>query len=123
MNFPKELKYSNDHEWVKIEGGVAIVGISDYAQDAMGDIVFINLPQVGDTVAVDDVFGDLESVKAVSDMKSPVSGTVAEVNEELLDSPEKLNGDPYGAWIMKVENFEAGDLMDAAAYEAFCREA
>lgn len=123
MNFPKELKYSNDHEWVKIEGSVAIVGISDYAQDAMGDIVFINLPQVGDTVAVDDVFGDLESVKAVSDMKSPVSGTVAEVNEELLDSPEKLNGDPYGAWIMKVENFEAGDLMDAAAYEAFCREA
>ena len=123
MNFPKELKYSNDHEWVKIEGGVAIVGISDYAQDAMGDIVFINLPQVGDTVSVDDVFGDLESVKAVSDMKSPVSGTVAEVNEELLDSPEKLNGDPYGAWIMKVENFEAGDLMDAAAYEAFCREA
>lgn len=123
MNFPKELKYSNDHEWVKIEGGVAIVGISDYAQDAMGDIVFINLPQVGDTVAVDDVFGDLESVKAVSDMKSPISGTVAEVNEELLDSPEKLNGDPYGAWIMKVENFEAGDLMDAAAYEAFCREA
>ncbi len=123
MNFPKELKYSNDHEWVKIEGGVAIVGISDYAQDAMGDIVFINLPQVGDTVAVDDVFGDLESVKAVSDMKSPVSGTVAEINEELLDSPEKLNGDPYGAWIMKVENFEAGDLMDAAAYEAFCKEA
>ena len=123
MNFPKELKYSNDHEWVKIEGGVAIVGISDYAQDAMGDIVFINLPQVGDTVAVDDVFGDLESVKAVSDMKSPVSGTVAEINEELLDSPEKLNGDPYGTWIMKVENFEAGDLMDAAAYEAFCKEA
>lgn len=123
MNFPKELKYSNDHEWVKIEGGVAIVGISDYAQDAMGDIVFINLPQVGDTVAIDDVFGDLESVKAVSDMKSPVSGTVAEINEELLDSPEKLNGDPYGAWIMKVENFEAGDLMDAAAYEAFCKEA
>ena len=123
MNFPKELKYSNDHEWVKIEGGVAIVGISDYAQDAMGDIVFINLPQVGDTVAVDDVFGDLESVKAVSDMKSPVSGTVAEVNEELLDSPEQLNGDPYGAWLMKVENFEAGELMDAAAYETFCREA
>ena len=123
MNFPAELKYSNDHEWVKFEGNVAIIGISDYAQDAMGDVVFINLPGEGDEGTVGDTFGDIESVKAVSDVCSPVSGTIVAVNEELADAPETLNKDPYGAWIIKVEYTEQADLMDAEAYEAFCKEA
>ena len=123
MNFPAELKYSNDHEWVKIEGNVAVIGISDFAQDAMGDVVFINLPGEGDEVAAGDTFGDIESVKAVSDVCSPVSGTIVAVNEELADAPETLNKDPYGAWIIKVEFTELADLMDAEAYEAFCKEA
>ena len=124
MNFPKELKYSKDHEWVKTEGETAIIGISDFAQDALGDIVFVNLPEAGDEVVAGEVFGDLESVKAVSDMLSPVSGTVAAVNEELADTPEILNSDPYGAWIIKVEGItDTEDLMDADAYEEFCKEA
>ena len=123
MNFPAELKYSNDHEWVKFEGNIAIIGISDYAQDAMGDVVFINLPGEGDEVSVGDTFGDIESVKAVSDVCSPVSGTIVAVNEDLADAPETLNKDPYGAWIIKVEYTEQADLMDAEAYEAFCKEA
>lgn len=124
MNFPKELKYSNDHEWVKTEGDGVLIGISDFAQDALGDIVFVNLPEVGDEVTAGEVFGDLESVKAVSDMCSPVSGKVAAINEELIDAPEKLNGDPYGAWIIKVENItEQCDLMDADSYAEFCKEA
>ena len=124
MNFPKELKYSNDHEWLKIEGDTAIVGISDFAQDSLGDIVFINLPAEGDEVTAGEVFGDIESVKAVSDMTSPVTGVVEAVNEALLDSPELLNGDPYGAWIIKVKNATPqDDLMDADAYETFCKEA
>ena len=123
MDFPKELKYSNDHEWVKFEGNVAVIGITDFAQDALGDIVFINLPSVGDEVAADEIFGDIESVKAVSDMSSPVSGTITAVNEELLDAPELLNNDPYGAWIIKVENVtDQSELMDADSYEAFCKE-
>ena len=123
MNFPKELKYSDDHEWVKFEGDVAVIGISDFAQDSLGDIVFINLPQEGDEVTAGEVFGDIESVKAASDMSSPVSGTIVAVNEELADAPEKLNSDPYGAWIIKVEVTDQGDLMDADAYEEFCKEA
>ena len=123
MNFPAELKYSNDHEWVKFEGNIAVIGISDFAQDAMGDVVFINLPGEGDEVSVGDTFGDIESVKAVSDVCSPVSGTIVAVNEELADAPETLNKDPYGAWIIKVEFTEQADLMDAEAYEAFCKEA
>ena len=123
MNFPKELKYSKDHEWVKTEGETAIIGISDFAQDALGDIVFVNLPEAGDEVVAGEVFGDLESVKAVSDMLSPVSGTVAAVNEELADTPEILNSDPYGAWIIKVEGItDKEDLMDADAYAEFCKE-
>jgi len=123
MNFPKELKYSNDHEWLKTEGDVAVIGISDFAQDSLGDIVFINLPSVGDQVTAGETFGDIESVKAVSDMCSPVTGTVVAVNEDLVDAPETLNSDPYGAWIIKVENVtDHTDLMDADAYEAFCKE-
>ena len=123
MNFPAELKYTKDHEWMKMEGDVAVIGISDFAQDALGDVVFINLPEVGDTVTAGESFGDVESVKAVSDVNSPVTGVIVAVNEDLADSPENLNSDPYGSWIIKVENItETEELLDAAAYEAFCAE-
>lgn len=123
MNFPAELKYTKDHEWIKFEGDVAVIGISDFAQDALGDVVYINLPEVGDTVTAGESFGDVESVKAVSDVMSPVSGTICAVNEDLGDSPENLNSDPYGSWIIKVEGISAQEeLLDAAAYEAFCAE-
>ena len=124
MTIKPELQYSKDHEWVKEEDGLFVIGISDFAQDALGDLVFVNLPEVGDAVTAGEAFGDVESVKAVSDLLSPVSGTVAEINEELLDAPEKLNEDPYGAWIIKVADVTATEeLLDAAAYEAFCAEA
>ena len=123
MNYPAELKYSKTHEWIKTEDGVAVIGISDYAQDALGDVVFVNLPAVGDEVTAGESFGDVESVKAVSDLICPVSGVVCAVNEELEDAPENLNEDPYGAWIIKVENItEEEELLDADAYEAFCAE-
>ena len=123
MLYPTDLKYSKSHEWVKMEDGVAVIGISDFAQDALGDVVFVNLPGEGDDVTAGEAFGDVESVKAVSDLVSPVPGTVCAVNEELLDAPEKLNSDPYGAWLIKVENVEGSEeLLDAAAYEAFCTE-
>ena len=121
MNYPHELQYSRDHEWLRMEDGVAVIGISDFAQDALGDLVFVNLPQVGDDVTAGEAFGDVESVKAVSDLMSPVTGVVCEINEELLDAPENLNNDPYGAWIIKVENVtDTEELLDAAAYEAHC---
>ena len=123
MNYPAELKYSKTHEWIKTEDGVAVIGISDYAQDALGDVVFVNLPAVGDEVVAGESFGDVESVKAVSDLICPVSGVVCAINEELEDSPENLNEDPYGSWIIKVENItEEEELLDADAYEAFCAE-
>ena len=123
MLFPAELKYSKDHEWMKEEDGVAVIGISDFAQDALGDVVFVNLPGEGDEVTAGEAFGDVESVKAVSDLVSPVSGTVCAVNEALLDEPEKLNKVPYEAWLIKVENVtDTEDLLDAAAYEAFCAQ-
>ena len=124
MTIKPELQYSKDHEWVRQEGDLFVIGISDFAQDALGDLVFVNLPEVGDAVTAGEAFGDVESVKAVSDLLSPVSGTVAEINEELLDAPEMLNNDPYGAWIIKVSDVTATEeLLDAAAYEAFCAEA
>ena len=114
-------QFSRSHEWVKEEDGLTWVGISDFAQNALGDVVFINLPEVGDEVTAGDPFGDVESVKAVSDLVSPVTGTVAEINEELLDSPELLNSAPYDAWIIKVENVtDTEELLSAAAYDAFC---
>ncbi len=123
MNNPIELKYTKDHEWIKMEGDVAVIGISDFAQDALGDVVFINLPEVGDAVSAGEAFGDVESVKAVSDVNSPVTGVVCAVNEELVDAPELLNEDPYANWIIKVENITAyEELLEAAAYEAFCAE-
>ncbi|MBQ7858039.1 MAG: glycine cleavage system protein GcvH [Oscillospiraceae bacterium] len=123
MNYPNELKYSKSHEWIRYEGDVAIIGISDFAQDALGDVVFINLPAPGDEVIAGDSFGDVESVKAVSDLISPVSGTVLAVNDELEDSPELLNQDPYAAWIIKVEGVtQEEELLSADDYEAFCAE-
>ena len=123
MNYPVELKYTKSHEWIRYEDGVAVIGISDFAQDALGDVVFVNLPQVGDEVAAGESFGDVESVEAVSDLICPVSGVVCAVNEDLEDSPENLNEDPYGAWIIKVEEVTGEEeLLDAAAYEAFCAE-
>ena len=123
MLFPAEMKYSKDHEWMKEEDGVVVIGISDFAQDALGDVVFVNLPGEGDEVTAGEAFGDVESVKAVSDLVSPVTGTVCAVNEELLDEPEKLNKAPYDAWLIKVENVtDTSDMLDAAAYEAFCAQ-
>ena len=123
MLFPAEMKYSKDHEWMKEENGVVVIGISDFAQDALGDVVFVNLPGEGDEVTAGEAFGDVESVKAVSDLVSPVSGTVCAVNEELLDAPEMLNKAPYDAWLIKVENVgDTSELLDAAAYEAFCAQ-
>jgi len=123
MNYPAELKYSKSHEWVKMEGDVAVIGITDFAQDALGDVVFVNLPSVGDAVTAGAAFGDVESVKAVSDLVSPVSGEIVEVNEALADEAEALNSDPYGSWIIKVSGItDTEELLDADAYEAFCGE-
>ena len=123
MNYPADLKYSKSHEWIKMDGDVAVIGISDFAQDALGDVVFINLPAEGDEVTAGESFGDVESVKAVSDLICPVTGVICAVNEELLDAPELLNKDAYAAWIIKVENItDQEELLDAAAYEAFCAE-
>ena len=123
MNYPNELKYSKSHEWIRYEDGVAVVGISNFAQDALGDVVFVNLPEVGDSVTAGEAFGDVESVKAVSDLVSPVSGVVCAINEDLVDAPENLNEDCYASWIIKVENVTGEkELLDAAAYESFCAE-
>lgn len=120
-NIPAELKYAASHEWVKEEDGLTVIGLTDYAQEALGDLVFVNLPEEGDEVTAGESFADVESVKAVSDVFSPVSGTVVAVNEELLDAPESINEDPYGAWFIKVEGVsETEELLDAAAYEAVC---
>ncbi|MGM9540115.1 glycine cleavage system protein GcvH [Anaerovibrio sp.] len=118
---PAELKYTKSHEWVKEENGLYVVGLTDFAQEALGDIVFINMPEAGDDVASGESFADVESVKAVSDVFSPVSGTVAEVNEELIDEPALINQEPYEQWLIKVSDVsDTEDLMDAAAYEEFC---
>ncbi len=117
------LYYSESHEWVKVEGNIAIVGISDFAQHEMGDLSYVDMPEVDDELEKGEEFGAVESVKAASDLYSPVSGTVVEINEELEDAPELLNQDAFANWIMKVEMSdpsELEDLMDAAAYEAMC---
>lgn len=117
------LYYSESHEWVKVEGNVAIVGITDYAQHALGNIVYVDMPEVDDEVTKDEDFGAVESTKAASDLISPVSGNVIEINEALEDSPELINENAFENWIMKVEMSDAAELeglMDAAAYETFC---
>jgi len=118
MNFPKELKYTKDHEWVKIEGEIAVIGITEFAQKELGDIVFVEVETVGETIEEGEVFGTVEAVKTVSDLFMPVSGEIIELNEELEDAPELVNEDPYGAgWMIKIKfNGDLPDLLSAEAY-------
>jgi glycine cleavage system H protein len=126
MNFPKELRYSEEHEWVRVEGNKAHIGITDFAQDELGDIVFVELPEVGDEIEADEPFGSVESVKTVSELYAPVSGKVVEVNEDLDDSPEFVNESPYEkAWMIVVElsnSSEVDELMTAEKYEEMVSE-
>ena len=123
MNVPDGLRYSKDHEWVRVDGDVATVGITDYAQDALGDVVYIDPPTVGSSLVAGDSLGEVESTKSVSELYAPVSGTVASTNDELETEPEKLNTDPYGeGWICTVTLSEVGELdalMDSEAYQTF----
>ncbi|MBO4925528.1 MAG: glycine cleavage system protein GcvH [Clostridia bacterium] len=121
MTFPKNLMYTKTHEWVLFaEDGSAAVGITDYAQDQLGDLVFVNLPEKGDPVTAGESFADVESVKAVSDVLSPVTGEVAEINELLADEPQRMNQAPYDSWFVKVQNItDRAELMDAEAYQAY----
>lgn len=123
MNFPAELKYTKDHEWVRVEGDTAYVGITDYAQGELGEIVYVDITTEGETVAKEEVFGTIEAVKTVSDLFMPVSGDVVEVNAELEDKPELVNEDAYGkGWIIKIamsDAAELGELLSAAEYEGF----
>lgn len=122
MNFPENIRYTSEHEWIRIEGDEAFVGITDYAQSELGEIVFIDVPTVGETVGQGEVFGSVEAVKTVSDLNMPVSGEVLEVNEALDAQPELVNNDPYGeGWIIRIAVKDAAELdslMDAAAYQA-----
>ena len=126
MNTPNELRYTKEHEWIKVEENTAVIGITDFAQNELGDIVFVELPEVGDEVTLNQPFGSVESVKTVSELYSPISGTVVEVNEELSDSPELLNESPYGtAWMIKVElsnPSEVEALLTADAYKEVISE-
>ena len=125
MAYPEKFKYTKEHEWIEIDGNVGTIGITDYAQNSLGDIVFVDAPKAGTKVEKGAVFGSVESVKAVSDLYSPVTGTVTEANAELHDSPEKINTDAHGAWIIKVELSDAGELsslLSAADYEKFVAE-
>jgi glycine cleavage system H protein len=116
----EELKFTNDHEWAREEGGVLVIGITDYAQDTLGEIVYIELPSEGDEITKGDPFGAVESTKAVSDLYAPVSGDVMEVNEALLDSPELINADPYGeGWMIKVKVYDHGELEDLMSFEDY----
>ena len=122
MNFPENIRYTSEHEWIRVEGDEAFVGITDYAQSELGEIVFIDVPTVGETVGQGEVFGSVEAVKTVSDLNMPVSGEVLEVNEALDAQPELVNNDPYGeGWIIRIAIKDAAELdslMDAAAYQA-----
>lgn len=125
MSFPTEFKYTKEHEWIKIEGNTGTIGITDYAQQSLGDIVFVELPKIGSELTSGTSFGTVESVKAVSDLYAPVSGTVTEINGDLANSPEKVNTDPHAAWMVKVtlkDPSEVGALLSAADYEKFVAE-
>jgi glycine cleavage system H protein len=125
MAYPEKYKYTREHEWIDATGNVGTVGITDYAQNTLGDIVFVESPKVGDKVEKNEAFGSVESVKAVSELYSPVTGTVTAINEELTSSPEKINNDAHGAWIIKVElsdTAELSELLSAADYEKFIAE-
>jgi glycine cleavage system H protein len=123
IEIPEELKYTDEHEWAKVEDELVVIGITDYAQDALGEIVYIELPSEGDEITKGDSFGGVESTKSVSDLYAPVSGEVVEVNESLLDSPETINEDPYGdGWLIKVRIHDSDDydeLMDGEQYSEF----
>lgn len=125
MNIPTNLRYTSDHEWIRVEGNEAFVGITDYAQSELGEIVFVDVNTVGETVAKGETFGSVEAVKTVSDLNIPVTGEVFEFNETLNDQPELVNNDPYGeGWMIKIavkEAAELDDLLDAAAYEALIK--
>ncbi|HKP73736.1 MAG TPA: glycine cleavage system protein GcvH [Pyrinomonadaceae bacterium] len=125
-NIPENLHYSKDHEWIKVEGDTGTIGITDHAQGQLGDIVYVELPRVGDTFEAHEVFGQVESVKAANDLYCPVSGEVTEVNETLNDDPEQVNKDPYGAaWMLRVRLKDAGEvdkLMNAAEYEDYTKK-
>jgi glycine cleavage system H protein len=123
LSVPEDLQYTRSHEWVRTEGDTATIGITDHAQDELGDIVFVELPEEGATFEAGDSFGNVESVKAVSDLYTPVGGEVVGVNEALSDSPEKINEDPYGeGWIVKIRVSGEGDLLSASDYEQFLGE-
>jgi len=125
MPYPTDLRYTREHEWISLSGNIGTIGITDYAQNSLGDIVYVDAPKAGDTVTANATFGSAESVKAVSDLYSPVSGTVTEVNESLKTEPDKINAAPHETWIIKVELSkpeEYGALLDAAAYEKFISE-
>ncbi len=125
MSYPANYKYTKEHEWIEVSGTTGTVGITDYAQNSLGDIVFVDLPKVGDSLEAHGIFGSVESVKAVSDLYSPVSGTVTAINEELKDAPEKINADANTTWMLKLTVSDASQLdglLDAAAYEAFVSE-
>src|SRR3954464_428966 len=125
MAYPANYRYTREHEWISVDGSIGTVGITDYAQNSLGDIVYVDMPRVGDSIGAHATFGSVESVKAVSDLYSPVSGTVTEVNEVLKTEPDKINSAPHETWIIKVQLSEAGELdslLDAAAYEAFISE-
>jgi glycine cleavage system H protein len=125
MAYPANYKYTKEHEWIDVNGAKGSVGITDYAQNSLGDIVFVDLPKVGDTLEAGKIFGSVESVKAVSDLYSPVSGTVTEVNEALKDAPEKINVDANTTWMLKLDVMNASELdrlLSAADYEKFISE-
>jgi glycine cleavage system H protein len=125
MAYPNDYRYTREHEWIALDGDLGTIGITDYAQNSLGDIVYVDVPKVGDAVTANQTFGSVESVKAVSDLFSPVSGTVTATNDELKTSPDKINEKPHEAWIIKVQladPSEFGKLLDAAAYEAFIAE-
>lgn len=126
MNFPEDIKYSKEHEWVRMNGNIATVGVTDFAQDQLGEIVFVELPDEGEEFEKDDAFGVVESVKSVNDIYAPLSGRVVEVNDPVVDSPEIANEDPYGeGWLIRIELSNAkelGELMSAKQYEAYIKE-
>jgi glycine cleavage system H protein len=126
MEFPEELKYTEEHEWVMVEEELAVIGITDFAQDALGDVVFVELPEVGTALEAGKAFGVVESVKAVSDIYAPVSGVVEEINDDLVDAPEIINTSPYeDGWMIKIRMTDVADaeaLMDAEAYQALIAE-
>lgn len=126
MNFPTNVKYTKEHEWIRLEGEVAYVGITDYAQEQLGDIVFVDIPTEGETLAADEVFGTIEVVKTISDLFLPVTGEILEQNEALADQPELVNQDPYGeGWLIKIKPTADADfdsLLDAEAYKALINE-